>query len=452
MADATMAEGRGARTERNYIARPDMLNRLLGHRDTPDIKVIIGVRRCGKSTALTMLSDALELDGVPRTNIFYKRFDAFDIPLDYSAADLHEELMQAASGLDDSVPFYVMLDEIQDVPGWEKVVRRLHTRERTDVYITGSNANLLSGDLATYLTGRYIEIPAFPLSFREYLDFSKALPSGEKSKTDGTGTEGAEAGQPRAEQPKTRDELLAEYLLVGGMPGLFALRTRTVETIGAELRDIYQSILFKDVAQRYDIRDLEGLERLSRFLFSTSGSLFSARNVANTLSSVGHRISVGAVSSQADALRRAMLVYRADQEGMQGKTVLRPQSKYYPVDNGFRSLVTGFSPRDIGARLECAIYMELIRRGYTVSIGTNGKAEIDFIARKVTARGTEQQYIQVTASLLDETTRAREFAPLLSVTDAFPRVIITLDPYSAGITKEGITVITAPDWLTQSEY
>lgn len=447
MADATMAEDRGARTERNYIARPDMLNRLLEHRDTPDIKVIIGVRRCGKSTALTMLSDALELDGVPRNNIFYKRFDAFDIPLDYSAADLHEELIQAASGLNDSAPFYVMLDEIQDVPGWEKVVRRLHTRERTDVYITGSNANLLSGDLATYLTGRYIEIPAFPLSFREYLDFSKALPSGEKSKTEKLKTEGT-----GAEQSKNRDELLAEYLLVGGMPGLFALRARTVETIGAELRDIYQSILFKDVAQRYDIRDLEGLERLSRFLFSTSGSLFSVRNVANALSSVGRRISVGAVSSQADALRRAMLVYRADQEGMQGKTVLRPQSKYYPVDNGFRSLVTGFSPRDIGARLECAIYMELIRRGYTVSIGTNGKAEIDFIARKVTARGTEQQYIQVTASLLDETTRAREFAPLLSVTDAFPRVIITLDPYSAGITKEGITVVTAPDWLTQSEY
>ena len=446
MTDATMAEGRGARTDRNYIARPDMLNRLLEHRDTPDIKVIIGVRRCGKSTALTMLSDALELDGVPRNNIFYKRFDAFDIPLDYSAADLHEELIQAASGLNDSAPFYVMLDEIQDVPGWEKVVRRLHTRERTDVYITGSNANLLSGDLATYLTGRYIEIPAFPLSFREYLDFSKALPSDEKSKTEKSKTEGT-----GAEQSKTRDELLAEYLLVGGMPGLFALRARTVETIGAELRDIYQSILFKDVAQRYGIRDLEGLERLSRFLFSTSGSLFSARNVANTLSSVGRRISVGAVSSQADALRRAMLVYRADQEGMQGKTVLRPQSKYYPVDNGFRSLVTGFSPRDIGARLECAIYMELIRRGYTVSIGTNGKAEIDFIARKVTARGTIQQYIQVTASLLDETTRAREFAPLLSITDAFPRVIITLDPYSAGITQEGITVVTAPDWLMQSE-
>lgn len=410
-----------------YIPRPDLLNRLLAHRDTPDIKVIIGVRRCGKSTALAMLSDALHTDGIPRSNIFHKRFDAFDVPLDYSAADLHDELMRAAAETDDSFPFYVMLDEVQDVIGWEKVVRRLHTRERTDVYITGSNANLLSSDLATYLTGRYIEIPAFPLSFTEYMEFSKAFADTSSS--------------------SSSNDLLAEYLLYGGMPGQFALRERNTKTVGDELRDIYRSILFKDVAQRYDIRDLDGLERLSRFLFSTSGSLFSSRNVANTLTSAGHRISPATVSSQVEALCRAMLIYQAEQEGMQGKTILRPLSKYYPVDNGFRSLVNGFSPRDVGARLECAVYMELIRRGYTVSIGTSDKAEIDFIANRVGSRGMEKQYIQVTASLLDDATRAREFAPLLSLTDAFPRLIITLDPYFAGITDDGITVITAQDWL-----
>ena len=158
-----------------YVSRPALLGRLLEHRGTPDVKVITGVRRCGKSTALTMLADAFTGDGVPERNIFYKRFDAFDIPLDYDAADLHAELTDAAARTDDAYPFIVMLDEIQDVPGWEKVVRRLHTRERTDVYITGSNANLLSSDLATYLTGRYIEIPAFPLSFGEYVDFSHTM-------------------------------------------------------------------------------------------------------------------------------------------------------------------------------------------------------------------------------------------------------------------------------------
>ena len=410
----------------SYIPRPELLNRLLEHRGTPDVKVIIGVRRCGKSTALAMLADAFTQDGVPRRNIFYKRFDAFDIPLDYDAADLHAALIEAASQADDAHPFVVMLDEIQDVPGWEKVVRRLHTRDNTDVYITGSNANLLSSDLATYLTGRYIEIPAFPLSFGEYVDFSHRL----------SDTKNASV-----------DDLLAEYLLYGGMPGLFSLRTRTAETIGAELRDVYQSILFKDVAQRYGIRDLDGLGKLSRFLFSTSGSLFSARNVANTLTSAGRSISAGGVSNQVEALRHAFLLYRADQEGMQGKTVLRPLSKYYPVDNGFRGLVTGFSPRDVGARLECAVYMELIRRGYAVSIGTSDKAEIDFITSRTDMRGTSRQYIQVTASLLDDNTRAREFAPLRALTDAFPRLIITLDPYSAGISDEGIIVTSAKDWL-----
>ncbi|KFI94315.1 ATP-binding protein [Bifidobacterium stellenboschense] len=422
-----------SRKERNathYLPRPELLGRILAHRDTPDIKVIIGVRRCGKSTALAMLADALAADGVPDRNLFYKRFDAFDIPLDYDAADLHEELIRAAAEADTAYPFTVMMDEIQDVPGWEKVVRRLHTRERTDVYITGSNANLLSSDLATYLTGRYIEIPTFPLSFGEYLGFSRDL------------TDTPE---------RSDDDLLAEYLLYGGMPGLFALRTRTAETIGAELRDIYRSILFKDVAQRYGIRDLDGLEKLSRFLFSTSGSLFSARNVAHTLTSAGHPISTGTVTSQVEALRRAFLLYRADQEGMQGRTVLRPLSKYYPVDNGFRGLVTGFSPRDVGARLECAVYMELVRRGYAVSIGTSDKAEIDFIASRTESGGTRKLYIQVTASLLDEATRAREFAPLLALTDAFPRLIVTLDPYSAGIGDEGITVANAKDWLLHGE-
>lgn len=411
-----------------YVPRPDLLNRVFAHRDTPDIKVIIGVRRCGKSTVLSMLSDALQADGIPYTNIIHRRFDAFTIPLDYSATDLHRDLIQAADAADESFPLYVMLDEIQDVPGWEKVVRRLHTRAHTDVYITGSNANLLSSDLATYLTGRYIEIPAFPLSFTEYITFSEQLNI--------------------TAQSISRDDLLAEYLLYGGMPGLFALRERTTATVSAELRDIYQSILFKDVAQRYNIRDLVGLEKLSRFLFSTSGSLFSARNVANTLTSAGHRISAVTIANQVEALQQAMLIYQAEQEGVQGKTVLRPLSKYYPVDNGFRSLINGFSPRDVGARLECAVYMELIRRGYTVSIGTSTKAEIDFIATRVGTQGLEKQYIQVTASLLDDTTRTREFAPLLALTDAFPRLIITLDPYSVGVTDAGITVVTAQHWFT----
>lgn len=413
------------------IPRPDLLQRILLHRGTPDIKVITGVRRCGKSTALSMLRDTLVKDGTPERNIFYKRFDAFDLPLDYTVNDLHQELIDAAAAAEDACPFIVMLDEIQDIPGWEKVVRRLHTRERTDVYITGSNANLLSSDLATYLTGRYVEIPAFPLSLREYIDFADAY--------------GALTVNPSA------DDLLGEYLLYGGMPGMFALRTRNAATISDELRDIYQSILFKDVAQRYGIRDLDGLEKLSRFLFATSGSLFSTRNVVNTLTSAGHKTTAASISNQVNALKQAFLIYQAEQEGIQGRTVLRPLNKYYPVDNGFRGLANGFSPRDVGARLEGVIYMELIRRGYTVGIGAGEKTEIDFVAKRMGAQGPERLYVQVTASLLDESTRAREFASLLALHDAFPRLVITLDPYSTGVTDEGIRVVRAVDWLLRNE-
>lgn len=242
-----------------YIERPQLLHAITEHQNTPDIKVITGVRRCGKSTAMAMLADELRRQEVPSTNIFYKRFDAFDIPLDYRAEDLFSELTTASQELDSGSYWYVLLDEIQDVYGWEQVVRRLHTRPNTDVYLTGSNARLLSSDLSTYLTGRYVEINAFPLSLSEYHAFVRAYD------TQSNMTE---------EQPKSLDEHLADYLLFGGMPGIFSLAERNPRTVESELRGIYQSVLYKDVAQRFSIRDLEGLDRLARFTFLNAGSLF----------------------------------------------------------------------------------------------------------------------------------------------------------------------------------
>ena len=402
-----------------YIARDKLTNTLRSHRNTPEIKVLTGVRRCGKSTLLEHYAQSLFDDGVPASNIFTRRFDSFDTPIGYSATDLHADLMQATQEAQPG-PFYVFLDEIQDVPGWEEVVRRLHSRDDTDVYITGSNARLLSGELATHLTGRYITIPVYPLSFDEYQRHHRA-----QGTTDST------------------DQLFSRYMMFGGMPGLFVTGQPDQDRATEILTSIYESIVLKDVAGRYGIRDIATLEKLSRYLFSTSGNLFSVNNVANTLASAGANASYATVDNQISARERSFIVYSAQQERMRGKELLRPQRKFYPVDNGFRNLATGFNGSDRGAQLEGIVFMELQRRGYDVAIGSLPDGEIDFIAK----RGNDKQYIQVTLNMTEEQTRERELAPLRRLGDAFPRTVLTLDWHSEGMTDEGIHITNVMDWL-----
>ncbi|QHP51960.1 ATP-binding protein [Bifidobacterium breve] len=402
-----------------YIARDKLTDTLRSHRNTPEIKVLTGVRRCGKSTLLEHYAQSLLDDGVPASNIFTRRFDSFDTPIGYSATDLHADLMQATQESRPG-PFYVFLDEIQDVPGWEEVVRRLHSRDDTDVYITGSNARLLSGELATHLTGRYITIPVYPLSFDEYQRHHRA-----QGTTDST------------------DQLFSKYMMFGGMPGLFATGQPDQDKATEILTSIYESIVMKDVAGRYGIRDIATLEKLSRYLFSTSGNLFSVNKVANTLTSTGANASYATVDNQISALERSFIVYSAQQERMRGKELLRPQRKFYPVDNGFRNLATGFNGSDRGAQLEGIVFMELQRRGYDVTIGSLPDGEIDFIAK----RGNNKQYIQVTLNMTEEQTRERELDPLRRLGDAFPRTVLTLDWHSEGMTDEGIHITNVMDWL-----
>lgn len=402
-----------------YIARDKLTDTLRSHRNTPEIKVLTGVRRCGKSTLLEHYAQSLLDDGVPASNIFTRRFDSFDTPIGYSATDLHADLMQATQEARPG-PFYVFLDEIQDVPGWEEVVRRLHSRDDTDVYITGSNARLLSGELATHLTGRYITIPVYPLSFDEYQRHHRA-----QGTTDST------------------DQLFSKYMMFGGMPGLFVTGQPDQDKATEILTSIYESIVMKDVAGRYGIRDIATLEKLSRYLFSTSGNLFSVNRVAYTLASAGANASYATVDNQISALERSFIVYSAQQERMRGKELLRPQRKFYPVDNGFRNLATGFNGSDRGAQLEGIVFMELQRRGYDVAIGSLPDGEIDFIAK----RGNDKQYIQVTLNMTEEQTRERELAPLRRLGDAFPRTVLTLDWHSEGMTDEGIHITNVMDWL-----
>lgn len=406
-----------------YIEREHLINTLRAHRNTPEVKVLTGVRRCGKSTLLAKYAETLINEGTPRNNVFIRRFDGFDIPIGYDANDLHNDLRAAMEKADPGT-FTVFLDEIQDVPGWETVVRRLHTRAGTDVYITGSNARLLSGELATYLTGRYVAIPIYPLSFAEYLGYRR---------------------QSAHEVATPIDRIFVDYMRFGGMPGLFAMglpdESRATEVLNA----IYDSVVMKDVAKRYGIRDIATLEKLSRYLFATSGNLFSINNVVKTMRGAGANTTYTTVDNQIDALAKAFIIHGVEQERLRGKAMLRPQRKYYPVDNGFRNLTTGFDGSDRGAQLEGIVFMELRRRGYDVTIGTMPDGEIDFVAR----RNAERQYIQVTLSLLDERTRDRELAPLRHLDDAFPRLVLTLDWYSDGTTGEGIVIRNVIDWLLQ---
>lgn len=410
----------------NYIEREDLMHVLRAHRGTQAVKVLVGVRRCGKSTLLGHYAQSLIDEGVPERNVFIKRFDSFDVPLDYDAEQLYRDLQNAVERSEPGM-FYVFLDEIQEVSGWEKVVRRLHTRELTDVYITGSNAYLLSGELATYLAGRYVAVPVFPLSFREYSTYAASL-----------------------DVRQTQERLFASYMMFGGMPGLYAdgdvlevNQGKAAEILGA----IYESVVVKDVATRYGVRDMATLEKLSRYLFSTSGDLFSTNKVVGTLRSAGIGIASATAENQIDALEKAFIIYGCEQSRIRGKELLRPQRKYYPVDNGFRNLANGFNGADQGAQLEGIVFMELKRRGYAVAIGALPDAEIDFVAR----RDADTVYMQVTLNMTDEATRARELAPLQRLNSAFPRIVLTLDRFGLGVTEEGIRIVNALDWLLGAE-
>lgn len=404
------------------LARPRYLDLLRRYRDTESVKVLSGVRRCGKSTLLRLWKQELLDSGVPENHIYLRRFDDFSLPLDLNAQWLQADLQQAFDAADPNKPFYVLLDEVQDVTGWEKIVRGLHTSPGVDVYLTGSNAYVLSGDLATRLSGRYVILEIYPLSFQEYLDFVTTS----------------------QETARSEEALFADYLRFGGMPGLFQLPGLDTETVTRELTTIFDSVILRDVAARLQVRELNVLEKLVRYVFSTSGSLFSTRSIVNTLKSSGYRVSGVTLDSYLDALSRALLIYPVEQMGLRGKEILRPLRKFYPVDTGLRNLTTGFAPTDVGYQLENLVYLELRRRGFTVSVGALPKGEVDFVAEK----NGERVYFQVADDASNEKVMTRELTPLQAIEDAFPKLLLTTDYLHTGIRPDGIRVLHVIDWLT----
>lgn len=406
----------------SLVPRPfydSTIDSLLG---TPEIKVLVGVRRCGKSSLLELLSKRLERKGVKAGNIVHLKLDSYDVPLNPDEAWLYETLTASLASADASQTAYVLLDEVQEVEHWENVVRRVNTRPDTQVFITGSNAKVLSGELATLLSGRYVEIPVFPLSYSEYSAFAQAH-----------------------RWPVTsEDEIFQRYLTYGGMPALFERPFDDRDSIQKALSAIFDSIILKDIVAREGVQDVDLLSKLIRYVFSTSGNLFSTKRVVDALTSSGRRASQETIDNYLAALKTAKILAECEQVGIAGKSVLRPKRKFYAVDNGLRNLSIGFNKtRDVGFQLEAVVFNELVRRGWQVHVGCMPGKEVDFVA----SRNDQKVYLQVSQSVLDEGTYQREIAPLEAISDAFPKVLLVADHWRLGTTESGIEIKSVLDWL-----
>ena len=392
----------------------------------PEVKVLVGVRRCGKSSLLALLASRLRSRGVPDRCIIQLKLDGYEVPLSPDARWLDAQIRPCLADVATDETAYVLLDEVQEVAGWEDVVRRVNTLPNVQVFITGSNARVLSGELATLLAGRYVEIPVYPLGFEEYCSFTRAFGWDIASK----------------------ETLLADYVAFGGMPALFSYRHGDVAAYERVLSGIFDTVILKDVIERSHIKDADLLEKVVRYVFSTSGNLFSTKRVVDALVSSGRKASQETVDNYLAALVNAQVMAACEQQGLAGKEVLRPQRKFYPVDNGLRNLTIGFNrTRDTGYQLEAVVFNELVRRGWKVSIGALTGGEVDFVAM----RREERLYIQVCQSVLDEATFAREVAPLEAIHNSFPKVVLVADRWRTGVTSSGIRIVNLADWLLKEE-
>jgi predicted AAA+ superfamily ATPase len=395
------------------VQRKRYIEKLIKLRDSQLIKVVTGVRRCGKSTLLRLYMDYLLQQGVEAERLIAVNFEdmRFEALMDYRK--LYAYIMER---LADGTMTYVFLDEIQQVPDFQKAVDSLFIQPNVDVYVTGSNARLLSGELATLLSGRYIELHLLPLSFSEYLELRGGAP---------------------------RDTFNA-YFMGGGFP--YAATLDDEEIRRDYLAGIYNTVLLKDVVGRKHIGNVELLERVIRFLFDHVGSTVSPKKIADSLTSSGAKTSSITVEGYIEALMDAYILYKASRYDVRGKQHLRSLEKYYLVDMSLRHLLLGDTGRDTGHILENIVYLELKRRGYAIHIGKVDENEVDFIA---TGGGGEPVYYQVAASVLDSATLDRELAPFRKISDNHPKYILTLDDLPTNI--DGIRLVNIIDFLRSHE-
>ncbi len=388
--------------------------------DAPFIKILTGVRRCGKSTILKLIMKRLvEERGIAPDQIVSFRFDSMEYD-GYSAREIYALLKGA---LAPQRRTYLFLDEVQEIEGWEKMVNSLATDFDVDIYLTGSNSRMMSSEIATYLTGRYVAFRIYTLSFGEYLFFKSHY---------------AEVGDPKQE--------LAEYVRLGGFPGTH-LQAYSQDEVYTIVRDIYNSTVFSDIVRRNQIKKVDQLERVVKYVFNNVGNTFSASSISAYLKSERRSLDNETIYSYLDKLESAYLLHRCSRYDLRGKAILKTQEKFYLADVALRYSVLGYNEDSVAASLENVVYLELLRRGYEVYIGKTPDGEVDFVA----TRQGEKLYVQVTQEITSEKTEKREYERLLEIHDNYPKYVLLTNDFAGG-NHEGIQTMHVADFLLSDAY
>lgn len=401
------------------IYRSSYVEKILSFKDTPFVKILTGVRRSGKSTIMNMVIEKLKEQGISDQQILKYTFDSLEFEDIKTSKKLYEQIKLHLA----KEKTYIFLDEVQEVQDWEKVVNSLMIDYDVDIYVTGSNSRMMSSEISTYLTGRYVTFRIFPLSFAEYLTFRK--------------------------QYGDVKELYSEfvrYIRLGGFPAIH-LKDSSEEEAYTIVKDIYNATIFTDIVKRNQIRKVDQLERIVRFVFDNVGQTFSAASISKYLKNENRKIDVETVYNYLSKLESAYILHRCSRYDIQGKELLKTQEKFYLADTAFRYSILGYHDYSIASMLENVVYLELLRRGYDVYVGKLNHAEIDFVATK---RGNKL-YIQVTQEIASSKIEQQEYGRLLDIRDNYPKYVLRTDLFAGG-NYEGIKTMHVADFLLSDEY
>ena len=402
------------------INRPIYIDKIMAYTDTQFVKILTGVRRCGKSTILKLIMEKLRKErGVPKEQIVSYRFDS----MEYEGMTAKQMYQELKSRLSPNGKTYLFLDEMQEINGWEKVVNSLASDYDVDLYVTGSNSRMMSSEISTYLTGRYVAFRIYTLSFQEYLTFKRQYTETEKIYSE-----------------------FANYVRLGGFPATH-LQAYSADEVYTIVRDIYNSTIFSDIVKRNQVRKIDQLERVVKYTFNNVGNTFSAKSISDYLKAEHRSIDNETVYSYLEKLEKAYLLHRCSRYDLQGKEILKTQEKFYLADTSLRYSVLGYNDDTVASSLENVVYLELCRRGYTVHIGKAGDGEVDFVA----SRQNEKLYVQVTQRITSEKTEKREYERLLEIRDNYPKYVLRTDEFAGG-NYEGIKTMHVADFLLSSEY
>lgn len=402
------------------IERPLYLDKIIPFVDTPFVKILTGVRRCGKSTILKMIIKKLrEEKHVDDEQILNYRFDS----MEYEDITTKELYLELKSKILQSKKTYLFLDEIQEIEGWEKVVNTLASDFDVDIYITGSNSRMMSSEISTYLTGRYITFHIYTLSFEEYLMFKKSYMT-----------------------LKDLKQEFSQYVRLGGFPATH-LQDYSQDEVYTIVKDIYNSTIFSDVERRNQVKKIDQLERVVKYTFNNIGNTFSAKSISNYFKSEQRKIDNETVYSYLEKLQKAYILHKCSRYDLQGKNILKTQEKFYLADVSLRYSELGYTVDSVASSLENIVYLELKRRGYNVYIGKTKDKEIDFVATKQ----NEKIYVQVTQEIKSEKIQKREYEQLLEIRDNYPKYVVMADDFAGG-NYEGIKTMNIVDFLLSKEY